>query len=150
MSRPLLRAEAIIVHNDGKSLLVQCDQEESFYRFPGGSIEFGETAAEAIRRELIEEFDLLSEIGSLACVNESIVEYDGKKRHDCTLLHWCSVEYSRIEDFLVHNERAEIKLVWRTFEQLKQRPLYPEGIYDFLVQREKSFIHLVVEKNYDD
>jgi ADP-ribose pyrophosphatase YjhB (NUDIX family) len=46
----------------------------------------GETAAEAIRRELVEEFDLFAEIGSLACINENIFEFDGKKGHDCTLV----------------------------------------------------------------
>src|SRR4051794_11701299 len=77
LDRPLLRAEGIIVRKDGLAVLVQCDSEESFYRFPGGGVEFGEAAAEAIKRELIEEFDLQAEIGALACLNESIVEYDG-------------------------------------------------------------------------
>jgi 8-oxo-dGTP diphosphatase len=49
LNRPLLRAEAIIIRKDGLAVLVQCDLEESFYRFPGGSVEFGETAAEAIK-----------------------------------------------------------------------------------------------------
>jgi 8-oxo-dGTP diphosphatase len=92
MSKPSLRAEGIICTDDFSRVLVQCDKEESFYRFPGGSIEFGETAAEAIIRELIEEFDLEVEVNTLALINESIVEYDGKKRHDCTLLHWCELK----------------------------------------------------------
>lgn len=149
MIRPLLRAEAIIIHNDGKSVLVQCDNEETFYRFPGGGVEFGETAAEAIKRELIEEFDLHSEIGSLACLNESIVEYDGKKRHDCTILQWGSIDDDKIQDSLKHNEREGVKLTWRTFEQLKQKPLYPEGILDFLIERVDRVSHLVARKNYD-
>lgn len=150
MSRPLLRAEAIIIRNDGKSVLVQCDNEETFYRFPGGGVEFGETAAEAIKRELIEEFDLQSEIGSLACLNESIVEYDGKKRHDCTILHWGSIDDTLIQDSLNHNEREGIKLTWRTFEQLKQKPLYPEGILNFLIEKMEPISHLVIRKNYNE
>ncbi|UNK16338.1 NUDIX domain-containing protein [Paenibacillus sp. N3/727] len=150
MNQPLLRAEAIIIGNDGNSVFVQCDNEESFYRFPGGSVEFGETAAEAIRRELIEEFDLQSEVGSLACLNESIVEYDGKKRHHCTILHWVSIDDSIIQDSLIHNEQQGIKLIWRTFEQLKQKPLYPEGILDFLIARQEPVSHLVIRKNYDE
>jgi 8-oxo-dGTP diphosphatase len=85
----------------------------------------------------------------LACINENIVEFDGKKGHDCTLLHWCSIEYSKIGDFIVHNEHPEIKLTWRTFEQLKQKPLYPEGILDFLVKKLEPIFHLVIRKNYD-
>lgn len=150
MSRPMLRAEAIIIGNDGNSVFVQCDHEESFYRFPGGAVEFGESAAEAIKRELIEEFDLQSEIGSLACLNESIVEYDGKKRHDCTILHWVTIDDSFNKDSLKHNEQQGIQLIRRTFKQLKQKPLYPEGILDFLIENQKDVAHLVIRKNYDN
>lgn len=129
--------------------MVQCNDVETFYRFPGGSVEFGETAAEAIRRELIEEFDLQAEIGSLACLNESIVEYEGKRRHDCTILHWGSTNEALIPNFVNHNEREGIKLIWRTFDQLKQRPLYPEGILDFLLERVERVTHLIIRKSYD-
>ncbi|MFC5447509.1 NUDIX domain-containing protein [Paenibacillus aestuarii] len=69
MKRPMLRAKGIIARKDGIAVLVQCDREETFYRFSGRSIEYGETAAEAIKRELHEEFGLQSEIGTLACLN---------------------------------------------------------------------------------
>lgn len=118
MSKPLLRAEAIIVSKDGKAVLVQCDKEEFFYRFPGGTIEFGETAAEAIRRELMEEYDLQLEIGPLACLNESVVEYDGKKRHDCTILHWGKIDESLVPIAVTHKERAEVMLTWRSYDRL--------------------------------
>ncbi|XEC97518.1 NUDIX domain-containing protein [Paenibacillus tarimensis] len=150
MSQPLLRAEAIIIRKDGLSVLVQCDNEETFYRFPGGGVDFGETAAEAIKRELIEEFDLQSEIGALACLNESIIEYNGKKRHDCTILHWGSIDDTHVLDSINHNEREGIKLTWRTWDQLKERPLYPEGILDFLIERVEPISHLVIRKNYDE
>jgi ADP-ribose pyrophosphatase YjhB (NUDIX family) len=64
----ILRAEGIILNDDKTKVLVQCDLEESFYRLPGGSLEFGETAADAIKWELFEEFELQLNIGELACV----------------------------------------------------------------------------------
>ncbi|WP_282942360.1 NUDIX domain-containing protein [Paenibacillus sp. RC67] len=148
MNRPLLRAEAIIISSDRERILVQCDDEETFYRFPGGGIEFGETASEAIQRELIEEYELQADIGPLACLNESIVEYDGKKRHDCTILHRGSINDAFIPDSIDHKERQGIKLTWRTWEQLQQKPLYPEGILEFLLERKDSVLHSVVKKNY--
>lgn len=51
MKIPKLRAEVMIVNDEHSKVLVQCDENESFYRFPGGSIEFGETSKEAIIRE---------------------------------------------------------------------------------------------------
>ncbi len=44
MNRSVLRVEVIIYNGDNSKVLVQCDENESFYRFPGGSIEFGEPA----------------------------------------------------------------------------------------------------------
>lgn len=58
MKSPRLRAEVMILNEDHSNVLVQCDLRETFYRFPGGYIEFGETAKEAIVRELIEEYNL--------------------------------------------------------------------------------------------
>lgn len=41
MKSPRLRAEVMILNKDHSKVLVQCDLSETFYRFPGGSIEFG-------------------------------------------------------------------------------------------------------------
>lgn len=148
MNKPLLRAEGIIVNVGKTKILVQCDLDESFYRLPGGSIEFGETAVEAIKRELMEEFELYSDVGELACINESIVQYGGKKRHDCTLIHWCSSN-NKIENELIHKENSKIKLVWRTIHQLNERPFYPEGILEVITTNKKNISHIKVKKNYD-
>ncbi|MGY3717819.1 NUDIX hydrolase [Sutcliffiella cohnii] len=146
--RPLLRAEAIISNKDQSKFLVQCDLEESFYRLPGGSIEFGETAEEALKRELHEEFNLEIEVGILACVNENILEFDGQKRHDCTLIHRCFIDEDNIQDFQLHKEHPNIMLIWRTIQQLQQKPFYPEGILDITLSSEQKISHLRVQKNY--
>ena len=52
-----LRARAVIPDGEGRVLLDRTHnpQKEGFYWFPGGGIEPGETAEEAVRRELVEE-----------------------------------------------------------------------------------------------
>lgn len=87
MKSPRLRAEVMILNEDHSNVLVQCDLRETFYRFPGGYIEFGETAKEAIVRELIEEYNLKIDVQELAVVNEHIFEWDNEKGHHCTLIH---------------------------------------------------------------
>lgn len=150
MVKPLLRAEGIISDRNRAKVMVQCDREESFYRFPGGSMEFGETAAEAIERELLEEFDLGVHVGRLAVMNESLVEYDGKQRHDCTIIHWCSMkDEQEVPDILWHKEREGIKLLWKTTEEMCGKPVYPEGILEILQgERTEEIHHLVIRKNY--
>lgn len=150
MAKPLLRAEGIIYDKDFARILVQCDKEESFFRFPGGGVEFGETACEAIARELIEEFDLTVWVGPLALVNESIVEYDGIQRHDCTLLHWCRLrDDGDILEWKRHKEHDGIKLIWKTIGELETKPLYPEGALEVIEKKDTNKQHhLVVRKTY--
>lgn len=150
MNNPMLRAEGVILDLTTQSVLVQCDNEETFYRFPGGSVEFGETAAQAIQRELIEEFDLLVIVDKLATVIESIVHYDGKQRHDCVLMHWCRLTKDIDTSLPIqHNEHKEIILVKKTFEQLKLKPVYPEGILEVIASQVHDKIHhLVITKDY--
>lgn len=150
MSKPLLRAEGIIYNKEFTKVLVQCDSEESFFRFPGGSVEFGETASEAIARELIEEFDLATIVGALAVVNESIIEYDGKQIHNCTLLHWCRLQDDKdILEFKWHKEHQGIKLTWKSMDELRAKPLYPEGILEIVYKRNTDEQrHLINRKIY--
>ncbi len=149
MLRPLLRAEAIILNNDKTKLLVQCDLQESFYRLPGGSVEYCETGVKAIKREMLEEYDLHIIVGELACINENIIEYKGEKIHNCTLIHWCCIP-TNFEDFLLHKEKPhEVKLIWRTIEELKLKPTYPEGILDIITSDKKEIVHIFREKIYD-
>ena len=79
MKSPRLRTEVMILNEDHSKVLVQCDENELFYRFPGGSIELGETAQEAIMRELMEEYDLKVDVQELAIVSEHIFEWNNKK-----------------------------------------------------------------------
>ncbi|WP_459502924.1 NUDIX domain-containing protein [Bacillus sp. C1] len=137
MKRPLLRAEAIILSEDHSKVLVQCDNQETFYRFLGGSIEFGETACEAIIRELLEEYDLEVKIGELAIVNEHLFEIEGKLHHQCTLFHWCKLAAS-MNEVLHHKEHENIILTWKNIQELKDKQTYPEGIVSFIEQKNRG------------
>lgn len=143
--QPKLRAEAIVWRNnrDEIQFLVQCDDNESFYRFPGGTVDFGETTAVALQREFNEEYDLKVQVGNLKVVSEEQVTYDGNTHHRVTLLHEAQI-LPQVYDEIRHNEYADVKLAWRSLEQLATKEVSPTGIFDFL----KNFpaittIHLV-------
>ena len=51
----------------------------NYFTVFGGSIELGETAQEAIMRELMEEYDLKVDVQELAIVSEHIFEWNNKK-----------------------------------------------------------------------
>jgi len=72
---------ATIVIKDGKLLLVYSRyNNEEFYLFHGGGIEFGETIEEAAIRETLEETGVKVKIKDLFHVNEYIYADDWNKR----------------------------------------------------------------------
>ncbi|MGG0290610.1 NUDIX hydrolase [Bacillus pacificus] len=144
MKRPVLRVEVIIFNGDNFKVLVQCDENESFYRFPGGSIEFGETAKEAIIRELMEEYDLKIDVQELAVVNEQIFEWNNEKGHHFTLIHWGTVE-EIITNEIRHKEYEDIILIWKNIEELKEKPTYPEGIVSYLEENNRNIVHFITK-----
>ncbi|MCC7353199.1 MAG: NUDIX hydrolase, partial [Anaerolineae bacterium] len=70
---PLVGVGAVVIDN-GKVLLVQRGQEpgKGTWGLPGGLVELGETAAEAVRREVVEETGLDVEPGPLVGIFEPI------------------------------------------------------------------------------
>jgi len=80
---------AIIVNPEGQLLLSRrgplAKNERGLWEFPGGSVEFGETLALALTREMCEEFGIDIQVGELLDVVDHIL-IDEKQ-------HWVSPTY---------------------------------------------------------
>lgn len=71
---------------DGRVFLAQrgplAKNERGLWEFPGGSVEFGERLADALRREIEEEYGVEIEVGALLDVVDHILPDEGQ--------HWVS------------------------------------------------------------
>jgi 8-oxo-dGTP diphosphatase len=80
---------AVIVADDGRLFLAkrgpQAKNERGLWEFPGGSVEFGETLAEALQREMREEFGIEIAVGALLDVVDHILPDEGQ--------HWVSPSF---------------------------------------------------------
>jgi ADP-ribose pyrophosphatase YjhB (NUDIX family) len=74
------RAAAILI--DGGRALLQRDEREDFWTLPGGRVEFGESAARALAREIAEELGAEIEVGPLALVVENFFTHAGERFHE--------------------------------------------------------------------
>ncbi len=69
---PTVRAAALILTDRGLLLVRQQRLDRSYWLLPGGGVKFGESLAEALRRELLEELCLEIEPGRPLALVEAI------------------------------------------------------------------------------
>lgn len=70
--KPTIRVAGLLVH-EGRILMVeQGHEEERYWLLPGGGVKFGETLADALRREFDEEIALRVGVNKLLAIVESI------------------------------------------------------------------------------
>ena len=67
-----MRAAALIVTDRRLLLVRQRRQDRTYWLLPGGGVKFGESFAEALRRELLEELCLEIELGRPLALVEAI------------------------------------------------------------------------------
>ena len=77
---------AVILNEDGRLFLAlrgpAAKNERGLWEFPGGSVEFGERLADALRREMTEEYGVEIEVGDLLDVVDHLLPAEGQ--------HWVS------------------------------------------------------------
>jgi 8-oxo-dGTP diphosphatase len=80
---------ALIVDDQGRLFFSKrgelAKNERGRWEFPGGAVEFGETLAGALRREMREEYGIEVEVGELLDVVDHILPDEGQ--------HWVSPSY---------------------------------------------------------
>jgi ADP-ribose pyrophosphatase YjhB (NUDIX family) len=104
---------------------------------PGGGMDFGETAEEALRRELREELGAEIESLRLLGVLEPRFEYAGEQHHHLVMIYEGAFSdpamYDR-EDLVVSEPTVSLPAEWRPLADFAKdrRLLMPLGLYDLL------------------
>jgi 8-oxo-dGTP pyrophosphatase MutT (NUDIX family) len=141
MTTQHIRALAICVFRRGSDILVieaaDSVKRQIFYRPLGGGIEFGETSAAAIMREVREEIsgDVidLRYVGTL----ENIFVYNGEPGHEIVQVYegrfanralYAATELSGAE-----SDGTPFRAVWKSLASFGPTcPLYPDGLLEIL------------------
>jgi len=111
---------------------------ETYLRPIGGSIEFGETSAQAIEREVLEEINQQITKPKLLAVLENLFTFDGQQGHEIVFVYDAefidSVLYTEIEIHGCETSGLSYIAQWLSREQieLNQYPVYPTGIEQWL------------------
>ena len=122
----MYRVGGIAVH-EGR-LLVEHNVKYGFCFAPGGRVEYGENAVQALSRELEEELGGGVQIGRLAIVYDLLFELDGVRYQEAGL--YFVVEFDPSHPILGREglfEAAEPNLVyqWLPLDELEEAELFP-------------------------
>jgi 8-oxo-dGTP diphosphatase len=123
---------AVIICNDQLLMLKKTggDRGER-YALPGGAQNLGETLAQALRRECMEEIGSAVEIVALMNVADHFKARGTNPpstRHMVEFLFRCTVP----NDYVAHNgiepDKSQVDVVWVKLANLATMPLYPESL----------------------
>ncbi len=133
-----IRPLALAIIRKNNKILVQLGydgkKDQKFYRLPGGGIEFGETGAEALKREFKEEINsTLNNIKFLG-VLENIFTFEGKNGHEVVMIYKADLKkkslYKEKVIKILDNDTA--CAAWEDVEVLKESSFYPDGVKKFI------------------
>ncbi len=130
-----------LLENNGRLLLQEFWHEHDnyhFYRPPGGGIEPGERALEAMRRELREELDAEVSEPQFLTVLENIFDYGGETKHEIVFLFRASV----LDEKVINAPEVELtdtysfRALWFPLESLVREDviLYPVEVRQRLAE----------------
>jgi ADP-ribose pyrophosphatase YjhB (NUDIX family) len=139
--RPIALA---VVVDAGRLLVTEFHRPQTgdvFYRSLGGTIEFGETGDQALRRELREELGAEVTEPEFLFVMDNIFSEQGVQAHELVLFYrveFLNPRFTRQDEWLAYEDNGETLLVrWAKPDIFhpQRSPLYPEGLLERLQER---------------
>ena len=109
-------------------------KEQIFFMPFGGGVEFGESAREAVIREVKEELSIDIPKPDLLTVIENRFHFEGKPGHEIVFVFTVRLEESFDRSIIVPEilNGRPLKLAWLTADDIAttESPVYPEGFVD--------------------
>jgi 8-oxo-dGTP pyrophosphatase MutT (NUDIX family) len=140
-----LRAAAII--RRGGSVLLHCLEGDDFWSLPGGRVEPGEAAAEAVIRELQEELGISARVEHLSLLVENFFTHSEANHHEVGLYFSVHVDSSVLpEDCMTFEGREKFKKLlfrWFPISAIAKLDVRPAILKEHLMQGRSSFRHVV-------
>lgn len=124
------RVCAVIIKD--KKILAMTDERSPYYYLPGGRVKFGETAENAVLRELYEELGIYAKINRPLWINQAFFaeETGSTEYHELCIYFLVDMRGEELADkgscFSLKEGRDINTFEWLTFDSLNGKHFYPE------------------------
>lgn len=147
--RFLFRVAGIIFNQDGSKVLIHKTKWEDSWILPGGRVEMGENTNEAILRELKEELGIKEKV-KLKYIAESFFEHNNINHHELGFFYEVIIDPNKYDldkegEFLGLEGGNQI-FKWVLINDLKNYPLIPKKLNDIIINKEKSYRHIIIDE----
>lgn len=142
-NRFFYRAVGVAIE-DGYVLLHRMDDAD-FWILPGGRVEFGETSADALKREMQEELGRTVEVERLLWVAESFLVNAGLIVHGIGFYYAMKLpgDSANREPFEVVDGRFRLLFAWHPLTELAALKVYPPFLQEGLVSLPEHPTHVL-------
>jgi ADP-ribose pyrophosphatase YjhB (NUDIX family) len=124
-------SRAVIVKGD--EILLCKTKNSQFYFLPGGHVEFGETAAVALARELKEELGVETVSADFMGSLENLYQQNGDEFHEYNFIFRAEISGE------INATEPHIEFEWRKLSELKDLNLRPELMKNVILQNSFGF-----------
>lgn len=123
------RVCAVILH--GGKILAMHDERSPYFYLPGGRVKLGETAEDAVIREVREELGITAKIDRPLWLNQGFFkeDVDGLQYHEICIYFLMDISdtdlLSKGEKFFLSEGKHRHTFEWLQWEQLEDEYFYP-------------------------
>ncbi len=146
------RVGGVLIHK-GKMLLQRVPGDEG-YAIVGGHVAFGETGAEALKREFKEELRADIRVERLLMVGENFFPWGDKPCQQINLYYLAALEdetqlategsFRAVDE--LGQERIDLDMCWVPLEALPNVTVYPAAAKPYLLDLPENIVHFVYKE----
>ena len=143
------RAAAIIVENG--CVLFAGNQHEDYYYSIGGGVHMGETAEDAVKREVFEETGVNYEIDYLAVIHENFFDESngtlkGLNCHEISFYFMMKPRGTQELNSDSYTFGVKEEMHWIPIEELDKHKAFPSFLKDYLSREYSGIEHIVTDE----
>ena len=139
------RAAAIIIENG--HVLFAGNERESYYYSIGGGVHIGESAEEAVKREVLEETGVEYEVERLAFIHENFFDGDGtlegRECHDIALYFLMKPRGTQELNSNSYTQGVKENMYWLPIDKLNEYRAYPTFFREKLKDLKNEIQHII-------